>query len=434
MTPERLHEAYASALSGLEVSDTSRRLRDAAMDSFGKLGYPSRRREDWRYTDLKPISAGNFDPTPAIPNSDQIKHAHQLLDESLLDPNVSPMVFVDGQPEPGTRPPELSGLTVLGPEQTWEQIGNLQRKELYERHPLAALNTAFASSETLIRVSEGSKIDQPLHLVFITVESGKVTQPRILIDMPQDSSLTVVQHFVGEDTAAGWTNLVTQITQDERSSLTLYRVQEHGRAQFHTELLESKLARDAHIKLGYVDLGGSLIRNDVQIDLAEPGAVCELFGVFLTSHGQHVDNHTRIDHAAPQTTSREAFRGIIGERGRGVFNGKVVVHRGAEGTDAEQSSDNLLLSERGEIDTKPELEIYTDAVKCAHGATVGELDPDQLFYMRSRGIDEGTAKGLLTFAFANDVLRRIELPEVRKRVASSIAGELPDYDSWGGLL
>ena len=404
------------------------------MDSFDELGYPSRKHEDWRYTDLKPIATGDFDPTPEALGSDQIERAGRLLEEFQLDAEASRLVFVDGQPLPGARDLELPGLTVLGRDQAWERIGELQNSELYQRHPLAALNTAFASSETLISVNESTKVEQPLHLVFITVESGKATQPRLLIDMPKDSDLTIVQHFVGEETAAGWTNLMTQITQDERSRLTLYRVQEYGREQFHTELLRAKLARDANIRLGYVDLGGSLIRNDAQVDLAEPGAACELFGVFLASLGQHVDNHTRIDHTAPRTTSREAFRGIIGERGRGVFNGKVVVHRGAQGTDAEQSSDNLLLSERGEIDTKPELEIYTDDVKCAHGATVGELDPEQLFYIRSRGVDEGTAKGLLTFAFANDVLKRIEVPEVRERVAFSVAGELPDYDSWGGLL
>jgi len=147
-----------------------------------------------------------------------------------------------------------------------------------------------------------------------------------------------------------------------------------------------------------------------------------------------MDLKTRIDHIAPHTTSNEAFRGVVGERGRGVFNGKVVVHAGARGTDARQSSDNLLLSERGEVDTKPELEIYTDDVKCAHGATVGELDSEQLFYLRSRGMDEETARGLLIFAFANDLLRRIEVPELRKRVVTAVAGHLPDYEHWGGLL
>ena len=172
----------------------------------------------------------------------------------------------------------------------------------------------------------------------------------------------------------------------------------------------------------------------MHIDLAEPGAACSIDGVFLAMNGQHIDNHTLIEHSAPSTTSQESFRGIIGEHGRGVFKGKVVVHRDAQGADAQQSSDNLLLSEHGEIDAKPELEIYTDDVKCSHGTTVGELDLEQLFYLCSRGVNKTTAKGLLTFAFANTILQRIEVPEVRKRAASSIAGELPDYQNWGGLL
>ena len=154
------------------------------------------------------------------------------------------------------------------------------------------------------------------------------------------------------------------------------------------------MADDAKIELGYIDLGGKLVRNDVQVNLAKPGAHCDLFGVFMAGEGQHVDNHIRVDHTAPRTISRETFRGIIGDRGRGVFNGKVVVHKDAQQIDATQSSDNLLLSDRGEINTKPELEIYADDVKCSHGATVGQLDEDQLFYMRSRGVDEATARGL----------------------------------------
>ena len=436
MSPETLHEAFEASLDRLETADASRPLRGEAMASFTELGYPTRRHEDWRYTDLKPIVTGEFDPTPESLTPEQIERAGRLLDDSMLDAGAARLVFVDGQPLPGVQLPRgLQGLTVLDHEQTWQRIGELQTTDLFQNHPLAALNTAFTSSGTLIRLKENTTLDEPLHLVFVTARGSKrATQPRVLIDVGAGSELTIVQHFVGEDSAAGWTNLVTQITQGEGSRLTLYRLQEYGNEQFHTELLNARLARDAKIKLGYVDLGGRLVRNDARIDLAEPGAACEIFGIFLASHGQHVDNHTRVDHTAPQTTSREAFRGIIGEHGRGVFNGKVVVHRGAQGADAEQSSDNLLLSERGEIDTKPELEIYTDDVKCAHGATVGELDAEQLFYLRSRGVDEGTAKGLLTFAFANAVLRRIEVPEVRKRVASSVAGQLPDYASWGGLL
>ena len=436
MTPETLHSVFEASLNQLEVSDPSRTLRSEAMASFNKLGYPTKKHENWRYTDLKPIVKAKLDPTPKSLTTDQIKQSNRLLETSLLDADAARLVLVDGVPLSNAQTlSDIQGLTILGHKQTWQRIGELQSMELFQRHPLAALNTAFTSSGILIKLSENTNVEQPLHLVFISAQTtNKATQPRILIDIGAGSKLTIVQHFIGEDSVANWTNLVTQITQSRESQLTIYRFQEYGSEQFHTELLDAKIAQDAKLKLGYVDLGGKLVRNDVQVNLAEPGAACEIFGVFLAIQGQHVDNHTRIDHTAPQTTSREAFRGIIGEHGRGVFNGKVIVHRGAHGADAQQSSDNLLLSEHAEIDTKPELKIYTDDVKCAHGATVGELDAEQLFYIRSRGVDEDTAKGLLTFAFANDVLRRIEVPEVRERVASCVAGQLPDYENWGGLL
>jgi Fe-S cluster assembly protein SufD len=178
------------------------------------------------------------------------------------------------------------------------------------------------------------------------------------------------------------------------------------------------------LTVGYVDLGGRLIRNDVAVRLRERGASAEIFGVFLAAHGQHVDEHTRIDHLAPETRSEETFRGIIGRRGRGVFNGKVVVHRDAQRIDARQSSDNLLLGDQAEIDTKPELEIYADDVKCSHGSTVGELDEQQLFYLRSRGVAEGQARELLTQAFAASVLERIDPASIREHAASRVAARL----------
>jgi Fe-S cluster assembly protein SufD len=189
-------------------------------------------------------------------------------------------------------------------------------------------------------------------------------------------------------------------------------------------LLAAELAADAELRVGYVDLGGRLVRNDIDIVLRERGARVELFGLFVAGAGQHLDNHTTIVHTAPETRSDEAFRGIIGERGRGVFNGKVVVHPGAHGIDARQSNDNLLLSDQAEIDTKPELEIYSDDVKCAHGSTVGELDAEHLFYLRSRGVDEAQAREILTVAFAATVLERIAAPNLRDRITDKVVARL----------
>jgi Fe-S cluster assembly protein SufD len=257
--------------------------------------------------------------------------------------------------------------------------------------------------------------------------SGLALQPRVLIDLARGARITVVQHFCDHGDPANWLNPVTQITQAAGSQLTLYRLQEHGPRQFHTALLYAELAAEARLSVGYVDIGGRLTRNDVEVKLLEAGADVELFGVFLAA-AQHTDNHTRVDHIAPETRSDAAFRGIIGERGRGVFNGRVIVHRDAQKVAAHQSNDNLLLSEHAEIDTKPELEIYADDVKCSHGTTVGDLDMEQLFYLRSRGVDEAGARSLLTIAFANTVLDRIKLAPLRERILAKVTQRLT---SWG---
>ncbi len=435
MNTADLQEIFKASLNELTLPEVSLAPRQKAMAAFARQGFPTRKDEDWRYTDLKPILRGDFDPRPSAWNESRRPQVLDQLADLELDPEAPRLVFVDGQRLTDARlsaiPP---GVDIYDQDQAWDRIGALQTHEQFRSYPLSALNTAFASSCTLIRVGANIDVDETLHLIFLGGASAdRAAQARTLIDLGRGSRLRVVQHFASRD-GAGWTNSVTQITQAAGSELTLYRLQEHGDEHIHTELSHARLARDARVNLGYVDLGGRLVRNDLTIDLAEPGAACDIFGVFLAAQGQHVDNHTRIDHSAPHTTSNEAFRGIVGDRGRGVFNGKVVVHRGAQGTDAQQSSDNLLLSERGEVDTKPELEIYTDDVKCAHGATVGELDTEQLFYLRSRGIDEKTARGLLIFAFANDLLRRIDIPELRKRVVSAVAGNLPDFDNWGGLI
>ena len=431
-----LQEVFQETLNRPYVSAESRLLRSEAMGSFGEFGFPSRNHDDWRYTDLKPIISGEFNPYPQLISSEQAEQADQELEKAILDVNAPRLVFINGQLFPSDQSlNQINGLKVTTQIEACEHINHLQGKELFKNHPLAALNTAFSAHETLISLDKGIRIENPLHLIFINAETERrAIQPKIIIDIGASSELTIVQHFVGSNPTPSWTNSVTLINQDNDSLLKFYRFQEYHQEQFHTELLKTRLGRNAEFKLGYVDLGGKLIRNDVHIDLAEPGAICSLDGIFLAMQGQHIDNHTRIEHTAPHTTSKEAFRGIIGERGRGVFKGKVVVHRDARGTDAQQSNDNLLLSEHGEIDAKPELEIYTDDVKCSHGATVGELDAEQLFYLCSRGVDKTTAKGLLTFAFANTILQRIEVPEVRKRAVSSIAGELPDYQNWSGLL
>ncbi len=435
MNAAELSAAFDSSLDRLAGSDASLSARRQAMAAFARSGFPTRRNEDWKYTDLKPIVTGRFDPLPTTPSEDDGRSALDRLSSLEIVPGAPRLVFLDGRRLANGESPTLPrGVRILDQRATWQRIRSIQTDGQFRDYPLTAVNTAFSPDCTLIRVEANVEVHQPLHLIYLGgAAANSAAHARILIDLGPNSRLSVIQHFAARE-GAGWTNSVTQATQEAGSHLTLYRLQEHAEDHLHTELLDVRLARDAGARLGYVDLGGRLVRSDLRVQLAEAGASCDISGVFLAAQGQHVDNHSRIDHIAPHTTSNEAFRGIVGERGRGVFNGKVVVHAGAQGTDARQSSDNLLLSEHGEVDTKPELEIYTDDVKCAHGATVGELDAQQLFYLRSRGMDEETARGLLTFAFANALLRRIELPELRKRVVTAVAGHLPDHEHWGGLL
>ncbi len=434
MNTAELRAVFDASLDRLAGSDDSRAARRKAMAAFARHGFPTRRDEDWKYTDLKPILTGRFDPLPGPAIEDRRQLTSDRLSSLELTPDAPQLVFLDGRrlanEDSRALPP---GVEISDQHTAWQRIRSIQTDGQFREYPLTAVNTAFSPDCTLIRVGANVEVSQPLHLVYLDgAGANSAAQARLLIDLGANSRLCVVQHFAARD--VGWTNSVTQASQEPGSELTLHRLQEHAEEHFHTELLDVRLARDAAARLGYVDLGGRLVRNDLRVHLAEPGASCDISGVFLAARGRHVDNHTRIDHIAPHTTSNEAFRGIVGERGRGVFNGKVVVHAGAQGADARQSSDNLLLSGRGEVDTKPELEIYTDDVKCAHGATVGELDSGQLFYLRSRGMDEETARGLLVFAFANDLLRRIELPELRRRVVTAVAGHLPDHEHWGGLL
>ncbi len=417
-------DAKVQRLPGAERSASARR---AALTRYGEVGRPTPRLETWRYTDLKRVDAEDFEFAPDAPDQASIEAAARLLAARGLATDGPRYVFLDGHEVPalgtGTkdRAVQLSSLAT-----DWEAFeADYPGRIAAEAHPLASLNTAFAQSGAWIRVAAHTRPEKPLHLVFVASQRGGLApQPRVIVELAPGAQLTVVEHWLGNGEAAGWINSVTQISQSADSKLVLYRLQEHGARQTQTALVTADLGARAELSVGYVDLGGELVRNDIEVRLGAPGAAVELFGVLLAAGGQHVDDHTRVDHLAPETRSDETFRGIIGDRGHGVFNGKVVVHRDAQKTDARQSNDNLLLADHAEIDAKPELEIYADDVKCSHGSTVGELDAEQLFYLRARGVAEADARELLTIAFANAVLERIRLPELRATFAERVASRI----------
>jgi Fe-S cluster assembly protein SufD len=416
--------AAPHTLPGSAAAQTA---RATALAELGATGLPTPRREDWRYTDLKPLLDAELDFAPRGPDAAARQAAARALAEHGVAGDAPRLVFVDGHlvPELCTVAP-ATGIEVRDLDTYWQRQDAPRASHVSTAsHPLAALNTAYAQSGVWLRVPDGTRIADPLQVMLVGSGAPRlVAQPRLIIELGRGAELTIVQHVLDAGDSDGWLNVVTEIAQADDSRLTFYRVQEHGARQAHTSLLAVDLAARASASLGLVDLGGRLVRNDVDVKLREPGATLELYGLLVAGEGQHLDDHTRIDHIAPDTRSNEAFRGVIGRRGRGVFNGKVVVHRGAHGIDAHQSSDNLLLSDQAEIDTKPELEIYADDVKCSHGSTVGELDAEHLFYLRSRGVDEAHARELLTTAFATAVLERISAPALRAGVGDKVTARL----------
>jgi Fe-S cluster assembly protein SufD len=407
--------------------EPTRAARLEALAALGAAGWPTRRRESWRYTDLEPLAAAELELVPGAIDADHVAAAQQLLTDAALGTSTRQLVLLDGERVEGLGASSVEDVEVTTPEAHWDELVTAFARPIgAAEYPLAALNTAFSRGGLWIRVPAGVVVRAPIHLVLIGSARARIAaQPRIVIEIGPGAEATFVQHFV--DCAAdsqGWSNAVTHVKQAAGSRLAFHRLQRHANGVAHTSLLSAELATSAELAAGYFDLGGRLVRNDIAIALRGAGARADLFGLLLAGKGQHVDDHTLIRHAAGTTVSSECFRGIIGERGRGVFNGKVVVEPGCQRIDARQSNDNLLLGDHAEIDAKPELEIYANDVKCSHGSTVGELDPEQLFYLRARGLSDADARSLLTTAFAATIVGQIADAELRDRTLAHVTARL----------
>jgi Fe-S cluster assembly protein SufD len=264
-------------------------------------------------------------------------------------------------------------------------------------------------------------------VVFVTTAAhdGFASHPRLLVKAAENSHATLVERHVALDEAVYLSNVVSEVELDGNAALNYYRLQEESAKAFHISGVHVRQDRDSRFDSHTVTLGSALVRNDVDARLAAVGAHCELNGLYLAGGRQHVDTHTRIDHLQPHCSSNEFYKGILDGHARSVFNGKVIVHPDAQKTDARQSNKNLLLSADAEADTKPELEIYADDVKCSHGATVGQLDADAVFYLRSRAIDEDAARNLLTFAFAHEIIDQVKIPALRSYLDQAVMQRLP---------
>ncbi len=389
-----------------------RELRARARARFAATGFPSTREEAWRYTNLAPLARQRFEPSP--PAAVTRAQVQALGFDNLA---AYRLVFVNGSYRADlSTPPSAAGviagsLAAMLTEEPQALEGYLGAVGTIERSSLAALNTAYLWDGAYVRLAAGTKLDRPIHLLFAGTAPA-LAQPRALIVASAGSHATLIEQYVSLDDGRYFSNALTEIVLGDGAKVEHYRIQQHSPQAYHTGGVYVRQEAGSEFLSHAIDLGGLLVRNDLHTVLGE-GAACIFNGLYAAGGRQHIDNHTVIEHAKPRSTSRELYKGVLGGRARAVFNGRVLVHPGAQQSDAQQTNNNLLLSEDAEVDTKPELEIYADDVKCSHGATVGQLDPDQLFYLRTRALDEAAARDLLTFAFANEVLQRLGLAPVR---------------------
>jgi len=406
--------------------------RQEALSLYKKVGLPSKRDEDWKYTDVSRLA-----DLLEVGSS----HTDMTVEGlGIADLDAYRMVFMNGDfdASQSNLPDEVSivSLAVLEASVSNEAPETLAKLfQVSGNEPLfngfMALNAAKASDGAAVCLADNSVLDKPLYILHMSNQNNVIRHGLML---GKNAQAQVIEHFISTGEEKALSNCVTAVILKNGASLEHSRLQQEGEKQSHVARVEIKQFRDSSYTFHGVELGALLSRTDLVVSLSESGASCELNGLFVLGGRQHVDHHTRVDHEAPHCTSRENYRTVLDGRSHGVFNGKVVVHEGAIKTDSSQSNGNLLLSKHAEIDTKPELEIYNDDVKCAHGATVGQLDDKQLFYLRSRGISQEAAQELLTFAFADEILTAMSNQTVRSYVEKVAFAKLPHGAELDGLV
>jgi Fe-S cluster assembly protein SufD len=395
-------------------------LRRAAAERFATTGFPSPRDEEWRFTPIGPISHTSWRPAPVQPET---VPAGSLAPFVFGHPEWSTLVFVNGRYSAAlssiTRLPEAVTVTTLSQGLRADLPllrAHLGRHAPVEGSPFTAVNTAAFRDGGIVHVPAGHDLDAPVHLVFVTTAegAGAALHPRNLIVVERGARASVIESYVTlAEGGAYWTNPVTEVSVAAGSWLEHTRIQRESERAYHVGLTQVDQQRDSHYRSFTLAMGAALSRHNLHVRLNDENIETLMYGLYLTRGEQVADNHTAIFHDKPNCRSWEVYKGVLDDRSRAVFNGKVFVQPEAQKTDAKQTNRNLLRSDLAKVDTKPQLEIFADDVKCTHGATVGRLDEVGLFYARSRGIPAEAAERLLTYAFAAEVIDEVALEPVR---------------------
>ena len=403
-------------------------LRAQGLARFEALGFPTTKNEDWHFTSIAPIAERTFHAAmtskPGISSEGSTAGMVARADLRRFtfgQPAWHTLVFVNGEFSG-----DLSSYAGLGDKVRVSSLAtairsgtgrperHLGKIAAFENHAFTALNTAFIQDGAFIELRADAVVEQPIHLLFVSEGGGEaISHPRNLVVAAENSRASIIESYICIRDNCYFTNAVTEISLGQGARIDHYKIQRESEKAFHVGTTQIRQARDSQLHSFSFAVGGSLARTNIYTSLDGDAATCTLNGLYLTDGVQHIDNQTSIEHIAPNCPSHEVYKGVLDGRSHGVFNGKVYVHPGAQKTDGKQSNNNLLLSPTARVDTKPQLEIFADDVKCTHGATVGRLDEMAMFYLNSRGIGPATARTLLTYAFAADVLETIELEAMK---------------------
>lgn len=404
-------------------------VRTSAMERFEQLGFPVVNDEEWKYTNLATLAKQHFVPATRPENLSidanlfvypETATAHLVVVNGFLSEDLSVRTGLESVVA-------IDLLTAVA-DARYNKIARsyLARNAGYHDKGLAALNTAFVQSGLFLFVPKGIKLETPIQVTFLTDanEANTASFPRLLVVAEENSSATIIESFVSTGEQQYFTNAITEIVVKDGARLEHYRVQRESREAFHVSLTSAELGRSSSYDTTSINMGAGLARHDISVVMDHEGAECWVDGLYLVGANQHSDTHSVIDHKQPHCNSHQLYKGILDDNGRAVFNGKVFVREGAQKTDAMQTNKNLLLSPQARVDTKPQLEIYADDVKCAHGAAVGQLDPEEMFYLQARGINPDLGRSLLTYGFAEEVIGKIKIESIRTQLDEVVLSQL----------
>ncbi len=398
-------------------------IRKQAFNFFTENGFPTPRNEEWKYTNTAPIAKHEFSFETGKIETEVVKNF--TYEESAQNT----LVFVDGIFAEGFSRVDGSFRAVtLNAAFKDDELVKIVEAKLgkaadFKKNGFAALNSAFLDEGILLYVPQNTQVKEPIHLLFIST-GGRISFPRVLVAAEKGSEVLLIESFVSADPGAAFTNAVTEIFVEDNARVTHHRIQKENAESFHIGTTQAVLTRDSYYDSTNINLGAALSRHDTGVVFTAEGAECFIDGLYMLNGSQHGDTHSIIDHAVPHCTSHQTYKGVLGDRSHAVFNGKVFVGENARGTNAEQSNKNLLLSNEARIDTKPQLEIFNDDVKCAHGATVGQLEDEEVFYLLSRGLHRDLARNLLTYGFAEEVISKIEIGSIKEELDEAVLNRL----------